>query len=194
MIEASVSALAKPRLSSRRSRIYTTLRSNPTRLDRVEPRSVATAATFISGFTQQQGAPMSILGDVIGGLLGGSVANSPLQGVLINMLSGQSSANAPAQGYAGNPVQPGGVAGLVSAFEQAGLGHIVQSWIGTGPNQPVSPSQLQSALGENQVQSMASQSGMAPNDFLSQLSQHLPTAVDRMTPNGRLPDEGTVSV
>ena len=88
----------------------------------------------------------------------------------------------------------GGLGGLLSAFEGAGLGHIAQSWVGNGPNQPVSPQQLQGVLGDDQVQSMASQSGMAPNDFLSQLSQHLPNVVHGMTPNGQLPDEGSVSV
>jgi uncharacterized protein YidB (DUF937 family) len=84
--------------------------------------------------------------------------------------------------------------GLLASFQGAGLGHIAQSWIGNGPNQSVSPQQLQSVFGEQQVQSMASQSGMAPTDFLSQLSQHLPNAVNGMTPNGQLPDEGSVSV
>jgi uncharacterized protein YidB (DUF937 family) len=97
-----------------------------------------------------------------------------------------------------NPVMNGGIAGglggLLSAFEGAGLGHIAQSWVGNGPNQSVSPQQLQSVFGEQQVQGMASQSGMAPSDFLSQLSQHLPNAVHGMTPNGSLPDEGTMSV
>jgi uncharacterized protein YidB (DUF937 family) len=88
----------------------------------------------------------------------------------------------------------GGLGGLLSSFEQAGLGHIAQSWIGNGPNQPVSPQQLQTVFGEDQVQTMSRQSGMAPHDFLSQLSQHLPRVVDSMTPNGRLPDEGTISV
>ena len=88
----------------------------------------------------------------------------------------------------------GALGGLISQFEGAGLGHLAQSWIGNGPNQPVSPQQLQSVFGEQRVQGMASQAGMAPHDFLSQLSQHLPSAVDGMTPNGRLPDEGTVSV
>ena len=88
----------------------------------------------------------------------------------------------------------GGLGGLVSAFQQAGLGQVVQSWISNGPNQPVSPQQLQNVLGDNQVQSMASQANMAPHDFLSQLSQHLPNVVNGVTPNGHLPDEGTVSV
>lgn len=88
----------------------------------------------------------------------------------------------------------GGIGGLVSMFEGAGLGHIAQSWVGNGQNQPVSPDQLQSVLGQDRVQSMASQSGMQPQDFLSQLSEHLPNAVNGMTPNGKVPDEGTVSV
>ena len=72
--------------------------------------------------------------------------------------------------------------------------HILAPCFADGPNQPVSPQQLQSVFGEQQVQGMASQSGMAPNDFLSQLSQHLPNAVNGMTPNGQLPNEGSVSV
>lgn len=77
---------------------------------------------------------------------------------------------------------------------QAGLGHIAQSWVGNGPNQSVSPQQLQTVLGDNQVQSMASQAGMGSQDFLSQLSQHLPNVVHGMTPNGQLADEGSISV
>jgi uncharacterized protein YidB (DUF937 family) len=88
----------------------------------------------------------------------------------------------------------GGLGGLMSSFEQAGLGHIAQSWVGNGANQPVSPQQLQSVFGESRVQDMASQAGMQQGDFLSQLSQHLPNAVNGETPNGRLPDEGTLSV
>ena len=53
--------------------------------------------------------------------------------------------------------------------------------------------QLQTVLGEDQVQTMSRQSGMAPHDFLSQLSQHLPRVVDSMTSNGRVPDEGTTT-
>ncbi len=98
-------------------------------------------------------------------------------------------------GGAGTSLPMGGVlGGLMSQFQQGGLGHIAQSWVGNGPNQAVSPEQLHGVLGADQVQSMASQAGMQPNDFLSQLSQHLPEAVHGMTPNGRLPDEGTMSV
>ena len=140
---------------------------------------------------------MGLLDQVIGGLMGGSGGGaSPIQGVLMNMLGGGQRGGYQQQGGFGgqNPGMAGGLGGLVSSFEQAGLGHLVQSWVGNGPNQSVSPQQLQSVFGENQVQSMASQSGMAPQDFLSQLSQHLPNAVNGMTPQGQLPNEGSVSV
>ena len=130
---------------------------------------------------------MGLLDEVLGGLLGGGAgASSPIGGILSSLLSGGGQ-----QGVAGGV---GGVGGLVSMFEQAGLGHIAQSWVGNGPNQPVSPQQLQNVFGQDRVQSTASRSGMQPQDFLSQLSQHLPNAVNGMTPNGTVPDEGTVSV
>ena len=155
---------------------------------------------------------MGLLDTVLGGLMGGSGGGaSPIQGVLMNMLGGgqqqgmqqggmqQGGMQQPGMmgggmGGMGGGMMGGGLGGLLSAFEGAGLGHIAQSWVGNGPNQPVSPQQLQGVLGDDQVQSMASQSGMAPNDFLAQLSQHLPNAVHGMTPNGQLPDEGSVSV
>ena len=150
---------------------------------------------------------MGILDQVIGGLMGGggAAAASTLQSVLANMLGGGqqgAAANPQAQGQGyGNPGTggglgglAGGLGGLVSAFQQAGLGQVVQSWISNGPNQQVSPQQLQNVFGQDQVQSMASQAGMQPHDFLSQLSQHLPNVVNGVTPNGHLPDEGTVSV
>ncbi len=117
------------------------------------------------------------MGGVLSSLLGGGGQQSPMGG------------QAGMGGMGG-----GGVGGLVSMFEQAGLGHIAQSWVGNGQNQPVSPDQLQSVFGQDRVQSMASQAGMQPQDFLSQLSQHLPNAVNGMTPNGQVPNEGTVSV
>ena len=131
---------------------------------------------------------MSLLSQVLGGVLGGAGggSSSPLQNVLMGMLAGGQ------QGSMGG--QGGGLADLVASFRQAGLGHVADSWVGTGPNHPVSPDQLRNVLGEDRVRDMASQTGMDQSDLLSQLSQHLPRAVDGMTPDGRLPDEGTVSV
>ncbi len=135
---------------------------------------------------------MGLLDSVIGGLMGGGAgASSPMGGVLGSLLGGgQPGGTGPGMG-AGTG---GGLGGLMSQFQQGGLGHIAESWVGNGPNQSVSPEQLHGVLGADQVQSMASQAGMQPHDFLSQLSQHLPEAVHGMTPDGRLPDEGTMSV
>lgn len=139
---------------------------------------------------------MGLLDSVIGGLMGGSGGGaSPIGGILMNMLGGGNQAGGQAMGgMAGGQGMAGGIGGLLSSFQQAGLGHIAESWIGNGANRSVSPGQLQSVFGQDQVQSMASQAGMQPSDFLSQLSQHLPNAVHGMTPNGQIPDEGTVSV
>lgn len=128
---------------------------------------------------------MGLLESVVGDLMGGAGGSgSPMGGVLTSLLggSGIGQNQGQAQGMSG------GLGGIVSSFEQAGLGQIAQSWVGNGPNQPVSPQQLQSVMGDDQVQNMASQAGMQPDDFLAQLSQHLPNAVHAMTPNGQLPD------
>ena len=126
---------------------------------------------------------MGILENVIGSLLGGSTAGSSgIGGVLSSMLGGNQT------GGTG-----GGLGNIVSQFEQAGLGNIAQSWVGNGSNQPVSPQPLQNVFG-NQVPGMASQAGMSQGDFLSQLSQHLPNAVNGMTPNGRIQDDQSMSV
>ena len=126
---------------------------------------------------------MSLLNSVLGGLMGGAGgSSSPMQSVLMSMLGGQQGGGM------------GGLGSLLSQFQQAGLGHVADSWVGNGPNQPISPDQLHNVLGEDRVRSMADQAGMAPTDFLSQLSQHLPNAVNGVTPDGQLPDEGSVSV
>jgi uncharacterized protein YidB (DUF937 family) len=134
---------------------------------------------------------MGLLDSVIGSLMGGGTGStsSGMGGVLSSLLGGGPTTGA-APGYGGS----GGLGGLLSKFEQGGLGQTFQSWVGSGPNQPVSPQQLQGVFGQNQVQGMASQAGMEPHDFLSQLSQHLPRAVDALTPNGQLPTEGSMSV
>lgn len=138
---------------------------------------------------------MGLLDSVLGGLMGGGNAGgqSPMMGVLGGLLGGGNQGQQQ-QGGGGMMGGGGGIGGLLSQFQNAGLGHIAQSWIGNGANQSVSPDQLQSVFGQSQVQSMASQAGMQPNDFLSQMAQHLPNAVNGMTPNGQVPDEGTVSV
>jgi len=88
----------------------------------------------------------------------------------------------------------GGVQGLVDMLQQHGLGDAVQSWVGTGANQPVSGNQLGQALQNgglgSLVQEAAGKLGVDPNALLGGLSQMLPQAVDHMTPGGQLPAQG----
>jgi len=126
---------------------------------------------------------LDIVGQVLGGQQGTGNNSPGFANVLANLLSNQG------QGGGGS-----GLGGLIDQFRSAGLGHVADSWVGSGPNQSVSPQQLQSVLGDQQVDAMSRQAGMPRQDFLSQLSQHLPRVVDGMTPAGQMPDEGTVSV
>ncbi len=81
----------------------------------------------------------------------------------------------------------GGVPGLVSLFQQGGLGNVISSWIGTGPNQPVSADQLQQVLGGERLSQLASRFGIPAQDAASVLAQALPKLVDSATPGGTLP-------
>jgi uncharacterized protein YidB (DUF937 family) len=81
----------------------------------------------------------------------------------------------------------GGVQGLVSQFEQQGMGNVVQSWIGTGPNQPISAEQLQKVIGSDAVTQLAAKFGINPQDLLQKVAQALPQAVDKLTPDGVVP-------
>lgn len=90
----------------------------------------------------------------------------------------------------------GGLVGLVDKFKQSGLGDIAASWIGTGANQSVSPAQLVEALGEGQVAELAKQAGIPEEKGASVLSQILPAIVDKLTPDGSIPDSnhlGTIA-
>jgi uncharacterized protein YidB (DUF937 family) len=86
----------------------------------------------------------------------------------------------------------GGIGGLVQAFQQGGLGNVVQSWIGTGQNLPISAEQLQSVLGGEggPLAQIAGKLGMNPADVAGHLSQLLPQLVDTATPDGQLPQGG----
>ena len=126
---------------------------------------------------------MGLLESALAGMLNRGGNGSPVESILMSLLANQG-----LQGGQGGNAQAGNpIAGLISRFEQAGLGSVAQSWVGNGANQPVSPEQLHGALGEEQVQALSSQTGMAPHDLLSQLAQALPGIIDRLTPNGRVP-------
>lgn len=147
---------------------------------------------------------MGLLDDVLGSAVPGGNLAKPLMiaatallaahatggGGLGNLLGGGATAspttpNPPAPGSA----QPqggllGGLGGLLQSFQQSGHGDIINSWIGSGPNQPIAPDQLHQALGPQAVDNLSRLTGVAAPDLLSELSRVLPSVIDRLTPQG----------
>ena len=80
----------------------------------------------------------------------------------------------------------GNLSGLVNQLQQGGLGPQVQSWLGNGANMSVTPEQLRAALSNDQVRQLAAHFGLPIDQVLNVLAEHLPTAVDEASPNGRL--------
>ena len=81
----------------------------------------------------------------------------------------------------------GGVEGVVSEFEKNGLGATVKSWVGTGPNQAISPDEVHKVLGSDLMQQLSAKAGLSVQDLAQKLSHVLPQAVDKLTPNGTVP-------
>jgi uncharacterized protein YidB (DUF937 family) len=81
----------------------------------------------------------------------------------------------------------GGLQGVIGEFEKNGLGATVQSWVGTGTNQPISPDEVHRALGPDLLQQLAAKSGLSVQELAQKLAQVLPQAVDKMTPDGTIP-------
>jgi len=87
----------------------------------------------------------------------------------------------------------GGLGGLVDKLQKGGLGNVINSWVGPGQNQPVSPNQLGPALGPDIIKTLAQRSGLSEEELVRQLSQVLPGLVDKLTPHGRLPTVAELS-
>ena len=91
----------------------------------------------------------------------------------------------------------GGLGGLVGAFQKKGMGDMISSWISTGPNPPITGAQLTDVLGEETMGQFARKAGVPAAEAGSILAGLLPTVVDKLTPDGKLPDtdplEGTLS-
>src|SRR3974377_417436 len=87
----------------------------------------------------------------------------------------------------------GGLGGLLNKLEQGGLGDQTKSWVGSGQNQPVSPSQLGQALGPSILKTVSQLTGLSEDDLTKTLSQVLPGVVNGLTPNGRLPSMAELS-
>jgi uncharacterized protein YidB (DUF937 family) len=119
-----------------------------------------------------------LLGQVMGGMLGGAQTpgaqaqgQNPLLQIALQMLQ-----------------QNGGLAGVLGKMQQLGYGEQAQSWVGTGRNMPIDPSVLSQIFGEGQLGALAQQFGMSRDEASGGLAQMLPDVVDRMTPQGNIPD------
>lgn len=86
--------------------------------------------------------------------------------------------------------QQGGLSGLVDKFNSGGMSELVSSWVGSGGNLPVSAEQIQQVLGNEQVTALAGKFGLDPQQLSQGLAEYLPQAVDKLTPDGQLPQGG----
>jgi uncharacterized protein YidB (DUF937 family) len=114
-----------------------------------------------SGVSSQQSGLGGMLGN-LGGLLSGASAGSILSG---------------------------GLGGLIDHFKQNGQGQAADSWVGKGPNQQLAPDQLEQAIGPDVLNTLSQQTGLSREELVSRLSRELPAAVDKLTPEGRIPTE-----
>ncbi|WP_052214750.1 YidB family protein [Belnapia sp. F-4-1] len=118
--------------------------------------------------------------------LGGAALNdlkgTPLDAILNRLMGGQAGAS--------------GLEALVERLRSGGLAEQVASWVGTGPNRPVSPPELERALGESETGAIAREANLERPNLLEMLSQALPRLVDALTPNGELPrgEEGATAL
>jgi uncharacterized protein YidB (DUF937 family) len=87
----------------------------------------------------------------------------------------------------------GGLNNLISQFASKGLGDVIGSWVSTGKNLPVSGDQLQSVLGKDTINNLASKLGMDKGALTSQLTNLLPNVVDKLTPDGKVPEGDIMS-
>ena len=119
--------------------------------------------------------------DKIVSVLGDKAPDGSAQGGLFDQVTGLI-----------NDPEIGGLPGLISKFEKGGLGEIVSSWVGTGANAPVSGDQITNTLGIDKIRDIAGKLGMSDNQVSDALASLLPQIVDKLTPNGKVPDGDTL--
>jgi uncharacterized protein YidB (DUF937 family) len=133
--------------------------------------------------TVNAGLPGGLGGALGGGGLGGGLGDL-LKGGLGGLLAG---------GAAGSVIS-GGLGDLLKQFQDSGHGDAANSWVSPGPNKHISPGDLGRALGADQINTLASQTGLSRDELLEGLSQHLPDVINQLTPHGRLPNPNEVSI
>lgn len=114
--------------------------------------------------------------DSLKSAIGGGNQQNDLMSTVMGLLGGQ-----------------GGLNNLIGQFASKGLGDVIGSWVGTGKNLPISGDQLQNVLGKDTISQLASRVGIDNNAFTSQLSNLLPQVVDKLTPDGKVPEGDLMS-
>jgi uncharacterized protein YidB (DUF937 family) len=96
-------------------------------------------------------------------------------------------------GASAGGILSGGLGELMEQFKQTGQGETAESWINTGPNKQCTASELERAIGPEVLETLSRQTGLSRDELVSRLCRELPDAVDKYTPQGRLPTEAEVS-
>jgi uncharacterized protein YidB (DUF937 family) len=142
----------------------------------VDPASANTADVRSIEHTRSltMGMLDGLLGSLMGGMQGGTAGSqqSPLLQIALQLMQ-----------------QNGGLQGILGKFQQAGYGAQADSWVSTGQNMPISADALQNVLGQGQLGQIARELGLSHGDAAGGLASMLPQLIDRMTPNGQLPDD-----
>ncbi|MFF3785166.1 YidB family protein [Streptomyces sp. NPDC001933] len=124
------------------------------------------------------------LGSLLGGLLGGSDRSGGAGNILGALLGALGDGQGGRSGAGGG----GALEGLIAMLTRSGLVDQAQSWVGTGENQAVSGAQIAQALPDETLRKVAQEAGVSTEQAADQIARSLPTAVDRLTPSGEVPE------
>lgn len=146
---------------------------------------------------------MGLLDEVLGEMSGtaaqhGATADhsADLMNAVVGMLAGGGASAAGGGGGLGNlgglGTQGGGLGGLVNQFQQAGLGDLMSSWVGTGANQSATPAHIEKGLGADTLSQLAKKAGITPQVAASLLAVALPALINKLTPQGQVPPQASL--
>lgn len=141
----------------------------------------------VAGYQNRDKISDMLRGAGAGGGQPSGAPGQPSQGGILGSLGGLLG------GASTGSVLSGGLGQLIDHFRQNGQGQTADSWVAHGPNPPISPDQLQQALGPDVLNQLSQHTGLSQDELLARLTRELPNAVDKMTPDGRVPTEQEAS-
>ncbi|HTG01386.1 MAG TPA: YidB family protein [Nitrospirota bacterium] len=120
--------------------------------------------------------------DEISGSIKNALAGSNMQGNVLSSIE-----------HLLTSADHGGLQGIVQQFKDKGFGDIINSWIGTGANLPISQDKIQQVLGSGILQQLAQKAGISTDEISKKMTVLLPEVIDKLTPNGKLPESGALA-